>query len=167
MLFRSTGKVKGQLKEIFCMSPNGHTWQENLEGKMVSATTGYGGIDSDVIMGGPARGMALDAISKVVSGVGQAMAAVETTTKAIGNEYDVREIKNITGDKKRYIGGKTLEATGDFLDYVVSFYKSLEPSLALPPGTKIHVMLKNTVSIPYEFFKQSFDMHDIKKELSQ
>lgn len=161
----NTSKVKGTLEYISCTSPNGVPFKRNIRGKIISAATEYGGVDSEVIMAGPSKGIALEALQSAIKGFGQAMAFTETTRNAVAGEYSSREVTNVTGNSSRYVGAKVLESSGDFLNYLVDFYKGLQPTLAIAPGTKVHVIIDGELEIPGDFFKSSHDINSIGQEI--
>jgi hypothetical protein len=62
---------------------------------------------------------------------------------------------NVTGNNAKYIAGKSLAgASAGFLDWWIDYYKSLSPTLAMPPGSKIFLTIKGEVQIPKEFFTE-------------
>lgn len=161
-----TSSVKGSLNKIVCTGPDGLEYKQPVQGKIISAASEYGGVKSDIIMAGPAKGMALEALQSAIKGFGEAMAFTETTRQGIASQFATREVENVSGNQDRYIGGKVLESTGSFLQYVVDFYKGLEPSLALAPGAKVHVLIRDSLQVPSDFFKGQLNKNEIKRSLS-
>lgn len=150
-------KVMGNIKDMTCTSPKGRVFTVDMQGPMVGVDSGYSGTESDLIMRGPAKVAALKFLGDITSAYGSATAAVETTTRSIlKNEKSETEdkITNVTGQKRAYVEGKVLEANGDFLKYISSFFASMQPTLAIAPGTKIHIVNRNNIKIPKEFFKE-------------
>lgn len=147
-------KVRGQAKDLTCVSPSGRVFTVAVEGVLVGAAKEYGGTESSLIMRGPAKAAALKFLGDITSAYGNALSTMETTTRAIraGEDRD-STVSNVTGDKSKFVGGKVLEANGEFLKYISSFFQAMEPTLALAPGTKIHFVNRYNVEIPKEFFK--------------
>ncbi len=148
-----TQKVKGSLQDMTCTMPSGRVFSIPMEGPIVGATTGYAGVESDLIMRGPAKAAALKFLGEITSAYGAATSAAETTTEVVANEYRTDKTNNVSGDKKKYVGGKVLEANGEFLKYISSFFDSLQPTLALAPGAKVHVVNRFNIKVPKVFFK--------------
>ena len=137
-----------------CVLEKGRVFTVAVDGVLVGAAKEYGGTESDLIMKGPAKAAALKFLGEITSAYGSALSAVETTTQTFkAGEHREDTVKNVTGNKSSYVGGKVLEANGDFLKYIASFFQSMEPTLALAPGTKIHFVNRYNVEIPREFFK--------------
>jgi hypothetical protein len=163
----NSSKVKGILKKLVCMSPDGRVFERAIEGKIIEVRTEYGGVKSDIIMAGPAKGIALEAMQTMIKAYGAANAAVETTVSGVSSRYDTEKVQNVTGNKQKYVEGKVYEASGDFLTYIINFYKQLEPTLALAPGAKVHIALKESVEIPRAFFKKSVNQNELISELKK
>ena len=151
-----TQRVKGKMQDMTCTMKNGDVFTIPLTGPIVDVATGYAGVNSDLIIKGPAKAMALKFLSEITTAYGAASSAVETTTKIIASgEKQTDQTTNITGDKEGYVGGKIVEANGKFLDYIASFFSGMQPTLALAPGAKVHVVNRHNVRIPKQFFKPS------------
>jgi hypothetical protein len=156
-----TQRVNGQLRDMTCTMPNGRVFTVGLEGPLVSAANGYAGSESDLIMRGPAKAAALKFLGEITSAYGAATSAAQVTTDVLtSGEKNVEKSTNITGDKNKYVGGKVIEANGDFLKYISSFFQSMQPTLALPPGTKIHIVNRYNIKIPKIFFKIKEPIHE-------
>lgn len=148
-----TQRVNGQMADLTCTMPSGRVFTIEVEGPLIAAATGYAGSDSNLIMRGPAKAAALKFLSEFTTAYGAATSAVETTTSVVAGEHTTDKATNVTGNKEAYIQGKVLESHGKFLTYISSFYESMQPTLALAPGTKIHVVNRKNVKIPKVFFK--------------
>lgn len=146
-------KIKGSIQDITCTMPSGRVFTIAMDGPIVGAASGYAGVESDLIMKGPAKAAALKFLGEITSAYGAATSAVETTTDMLASERSTTKATNITGDKKSYATGKVIEAHGEFLKYISSFFSSMQPTLALAPGTKIHVVNRYNIKIPKVFFK--------------
>ncbi|MCB9229703.1 MAG: hypothetical protein H6618_08840 [Deltaproteobacteria bacterium] len=151
-----TQRVKGQMQDMTCTMKNGRVFTLPLSGPIVEVATGYAGVNSDLIMRGPSKVLALKFLSEITTAYGAATSAVETTTNVVAaGEGQTDRSTNVTGDKGRYVGGKIMEANGKFLDYIASFFMEMQPTLALAPGTKVHAINRYNVRIPKQFFKFS------------
>lgn len=149
-----TQRVKGAMQDLTCTMTSGKVFTVSIGGPLVAVASGYSGVDSDLIMRGPAKAAALKFLSEITSAYGAATAAAQTTTDVVASETTSDRATNVTGDKNAYAKGKVLEAHGDFLKYVSSFFESMQPTLALPPGTKVHLVNRFNVQIPRAFFKK-------------
>ncbi len=149
-----TQRVKGQVADLTCTMPSGRVFTILMEGPLISAASGYAGVDSDVIMRGPAKAAALKFLGDITSAYGAATAATEMTQQVMtAGERFAEKTTNVTGDKGKYVAGKVVEANGDFLKYISSFFQSMQPTLALAPGAKVHIVNRYNVRIPKVFFK--------------
>ncbi len=147
-------KVRGQAKDLTCVGDQGRVFTVAVDGVLVGAANEYGGVESNLIMRGPAMTAAFKFLGDITSAYGSALSAMETTTSSIRKSEDRDDtIKNVTGDKATFSRGKVVEANGEFLKYISSFFQSMEPTLALAPGTKIHFVNRYNIQIPKEFFK--------------
>ena len=151
----NTQRVVGSLQDMTCTSPRGRVFTIPLNGPIVGISHGYAGVDSELIMRGPAKAAALKFLSEITSAYGAATAATETTTRLLSaGEGQLDKSTNVTGSKGAYTGGKILEANGRFLDYISSFFSSMQPTLALAPGSKVHVVNRYNIQVPKIFFKE-------------
>ncbi len=149
-----TQKIKGSMQDMTCTMPSGRVFTVTVGGPLVGVASGYAGVESDLIMKGPAKAAALNFLSEITKAYGAATAAAQTRTDIVSGERYSDKATNVAGDKKAYVEGKVLEANGDFLKYIASFFESLQPTLALPPGTKVHLINRFNVKIPKAFFKK-------------
>ncbi len=149
-----TQKIKGSMQDMTCTMPSGRVFTITIGGPLVDVASGYAGVESDLIMKGPAKAAAFNFLAEITKAYGLATAAAQTRTDVVGGDRYSDKATNVTGDKKAYIEGKVLEANGDFLKYIASFFESLQPTLALPPGTKVHLINRFNVKIPKAFFKK-------------
>jgi hypothetical protein len=163
----NSAKVKGEIQKIVCRAKDGKVFTTAATGKMISAVSEYGGVESEYIMSGPARGIALEAIQTITKGVGGAIAAAQVTESGVSSQFNTSNIRNVTGDKDKYVAGKALEASGEFMQYAIDFYKGLEPTLAVAPGTKVHLMIKDSLEIPKEYFTRKIDIQHLEKDLKR
>lgn len=152
-----TQKVKGELQDLTCTMKSGQVFTVGVSGPLVGLEGGYAGASSDLIVKGPAKLAALKFLTEITQAYGAATAIVETTTQAISSDYHTEKTKNITGERSRYVGGKVVEANAKFLEYVASFFSGMEPTLAIAPGTKVHVVNRHNVEIPKEFFSSGVE----------
>lgn len=151
-----TQKVKGHMQDMTCTMKDGRVFTLPLSGPIVEVATGYAGVDSDLIMRGPAKAMAVKFLSEITTAYGAATSAVETTTNIVAaGKGQTDKATNITGSNEHYVAGKIMEANGKFLDYIASFFIGMQPTLALAPGAKVHVVNRYNVKIPKQFFKLS------------
>lgn len=133
---------------------SGRVFTVTVGGPLVDVASGYAGVESNLIMKGPAKAAALSFLSEITKAYGAATSAAQTRTDVVGGERYSDKATNVTGDKRAYVEGKVIEANGDFLKYIASFFESLQPTLALPPGTKVHLINRFNVKIPKAFFKK-------------
>lgn len=159
-------RVRGNLDKIICVSEKGKDYQVYVEGKILDVKNEYGGIESPVIMAGKGKAMVLQALQSMVSTVGQAMSFAELENTSSSSQYSTSEVSNVRGNKGRYITGKTLESFDNFFSYIIDFYKNMEPGMAVKSGAKILIQLKSTVEIPAAFFKESFHLSEVHKEIT-
>ena len=106
-------------------------------------------------MGSVAKKALLDFSQQLLSGMGKAFQFVNSQTNVQQNERTSEKTTNFSGSKTEYLKGRILEAQGDFLKTMNSFYAQAAPRLAIPPGEKIIMVLRKNIEIPLIFFKES------------
>lgn len=149
-----TQKIKGAMQDMTCTMPSGRVFTVPVSGPLVEVASGYAGLESDLILKGPAKAAALTFLSDITKAYGAATAAAQTRTDVVGGDRYSERSTNVEGNKRAYVEGKVIEAHGDFLKYIASFFNSLQPTLALPPGAKVHLVNRHNVKIPKTFFKK-------------
>ena len=148
-----TQKVMGNMSDLTCTSPSGKVWTVDVAGPLVGAASGYAGVGSDLIMKGPAKAAALKFLAEITKAYGAATSAAQLRTDIVAGDKTSEKASNVEGNKDAFIRGKVIEAHGDFLTYISSFFSSMQPTLALPPGTKVHLVNRYNVAIPKSFFR--------------
>lgn len=149
----SLGKLKGGPKDLTCRSENGNVFTVTMSGLIVDSGDEYAGAQGTLELNGQFQAAGLKFLTTLQEGYGQAMQSVQKTVSAVASEKNSEKIENVTGNKNDFIKGKVLENTSRFLDKVIVFYENMEPTLALPPGTKIHIINRKNIQIPKYFFK--------------
>ncbi len=149
-----TQKIKGAMQDMTCTMKSGRVFTVNVGGPLVEMASGYAGVESDLIMKGPAKAAALKFLSEITSAYGAATSAAQTKTELVSGDKFSDKATNVSGDKNAFVQGKVIEAHGDFLKYISSFFESLQPTLALAPGAKVHLINRFNVKIPKVFFKK-------------
>ncbi len=137
-----------------CTMKSGRVFTVNVGGPLVEMASGYAGVESDLIMKGPAKAAALKFLSEITSAYGAATSAAQTKTELVSGDKFSDKATNVSGDNNAFVQGKVIEAHGDFLRYISSFFESLQPTLALAPGAKVHLINRFNVKIPKVFFKK-------------
>lgn len=147
-------KIKGSMQDMTCTMSSGRVFTIAVGGPLVEMASGYAGVESDLIMKGPAKAAALKFLGEITHAYGAATAAAQTKTEVVSGDKFSDKATNVAGDKNAFIQGKVVEAHGDFLKYISSFFETLQPTLALAPGTKVHLINRFNVKIPKVFFKK-------------
>jgi hypothetical protein len=149
-------RVRGDLISMTCRSPNGQTFTIPVQGHLISAADKkeYKGLDGTVIMPGKFTAAMLTLLQGATKAFGDAMAAAQVSTQATSGQVGTPvQSSNVSGNQNYYIAGQTIAgAAGNFMNWFVDFYKSLEVGIAVEQGRKTFVMLEQTVLVPKEFF---------------
>jgi len=151
--FYSGQKVKGRLTDMTCRADDGEVFTVPVDGLLVSTASNYAGVKSDLNLGGPMKQAIFKFLSEITDAYGSAMKVVESTSQVSSNRNSQEKVTNVTGSKKQYIEGAVIAENAKFLEYVGSFFKGMQPTLAIAPGTKIHLVIRHNVKIPKKFFK--------------
>lgn len=149
----SLGKLKGGPKDLTCRSASGTVFTVPMSGLIVDSKDEYAGAQGTLELNGQFQAAGLKFVTSLQEGYGQAMQTVQKTVSAVASEKSSEKIENVTGSKNDFVKGKVLENTSRFLDKVIMFYENMEPTLALAPGTKIHVVNRTNIQIPRDFFE--------------
>jgi hypothetical protein len=160
-------RIYGEAKTITCRTSAGNIFTIPITGQIRDQKDEYIGLSAKLVARGKIAAAAMQFLQNGTKEFGKALAAAQVTTtrdrevSGIGSSLD--EVENVTGSRGKYITGKSIEgASGDFLDWWISYYKSLSPTLAVPPGTKLFLSLKDEVKIPSEFFKSASNTNTYK-----
>lgn len=152
----SFSRLRGNLVSMTCRAPNGSTFTIPIQGHIVSATDKmeYKGLDGTLIMPGKTAAGILTFLQSAITAFGQAAAAAQVQTSATTGQVGApTQSSNVIGDQNKYIFGQTAAgAVGNFMNWIVDFYKSMEVGLAVEPGRKTFVMLEQTILVPKMFF---------------
>ena len=150
----STRRVFGTTQKISCRSPNGRTFEIPFRATIVNHKNEYAGMVGQLRLNGKLQASLFQFGKDVTSAFGDAMAASNLSKNVVSGGENQRpfESENVTGSRRHFIAGKMAESAGSFLDWHTKFYIGMTPTLAVPPGTKIYLVLKDTVSVPKMFF---------------
>jgi hypothetical protein len=148
-------KIRASIEDLTCRCPkSGAVFTVQSPGILVSAKTNYAGVKSNLIMGSVAKKALLDFSQNLLKGMGKAFQFVNSTTDLSSSEKSTEKSTNFKGSKTEYLKGRILEAQGDFLNTMNSFYAQAAPRLAIAPGEKIIMVLRKNIEIPLIFFKE-------------
>ena len=149
----TTERVMGDAKELSCRSPGGETFDIPLHAYMIDEKEEYLGARGVVVAKGKAMASALEFLQNGVSAFGKAMGAAQVTTKVTTNENSSSKDSNITGNPYKYMGGESISgSTAKFLNWWISYYQSLQPTVAIGPGKKVYLAIRGSVKVPMIFF---------------
>ena len=150
----STRKVYGKTEKLSCRAPNGKTFEVPFKAKIINTKDEYAGMIGKLQLNGKLEAALFGFGNAVTTEFGKAMSAVAQTKSVVpGNDSQQSfESTNITGNSDKYITGKILESAGSFLDWHTKFYQSMTPTLAVPPGTKVFLEVRDTAFVPKSFF---------------
>lgn len=160
----NTERIKGVGKSISCKTPNGSTFEVPMYVQLRDERDEYIGKKAKLITRGKIAQAALQFLQSGVKEFGKAMAAAQVTSEVVpgGPNTDSQSASNVTGSTSKYIGGQALAgASAGFLDWWINYYKSLSPTLAMAPGSKVFLTVKGEVQIPKEFF-ETIDKSEIR-----
>ena len=128
-----TQKIKGSMQDMTCTMPSGRVFTVTVGGPLVEVASGYAGVESDLIMKGPAKAAAFNFLADITKAYGSATSAEQTRTEVVGGDRFSEKSTNVSGNKSAFVEGKVIEANGDFLKYIASFLNRYSPRwLCLP-----------------------------------
>ena len=151
----NTERIYGEGKTISCRTNKGSTFEIPLHAQLRDFKDEYLGKKAELITRGKVAAAAMQFLQSGVSEFGKAMAAaqVQTDLSSGGVNSNPQTASNVQGNDARYMLGKSIAgASAGFLDWWIDYYKSLSPTLAMAPGSKIFLTIKGEVQIPQEFF---------------
>ncbi len=151
----SISKVVGRPTDLTCRSRSGSVFTIPFDGLIVDSGDEYAGADGSLQMNGYIQSSLLQFVQAFQKGYGEALQQVEKTTSTAMTDFQSQTFENVTGSKNRYIAGRVLESTASFLDRIINFYSAMEPTLAVAPGTTIHIVNRHNLQIPIEFFRSA------------
>lgn len=153
----NSARVKGTLSDLTCTSHDGLVFTKKIRGMIVGSAREYAGTESEIIMRGPAKAAMIEYLSRIIGSYGEALVSInsehEKNTVVNDKLTQTDESRKVTGNQSDYIKGSILQANGDFLNYIKQFYAAMQPTLALAPGTRVHVVIRDNISIPYQMFE--------------
>lgn len=151
----NTERIKGIGKSLSCKTPSGSTFEVPMFVQLRDQGDEYIGKKAKLITRGKIAQAAMQFLQSGVTEFGKAMAAAQVTSEVVpgGPNSSSQSASNVTGSNSKYIGGQALAgASAGFLDWWINYYKSLSPTLAMAPGSKVFLTVKGEVQIPKEFF---------------
>jgi len=152
----NTDRLMADAEHVSCRGEDGKSYQVNIKGQLRDYEDEYVGVKASFLAKGKLAQALLQFLQGGVKGFGAAMAATGISSQGIQGNATSGPLKvDNVSDQQRYISGKSIEAAaGGFLDWWITYYKSLSPTLAVPPGRKVYFAITDTVEIPKSFFME-------------
>ena len=152
----NTERLEGEAYSLSCRAEDGTTFEVPIKAHIKDKKDEFLGIKAKFLTRGKAVAAALSFLRDGTKEFGQALSAAQVVTEISPGNTNGGPVKgeNVLGDQSKYIAGKSISAaTGRFLDWWVNFYMSLDPTQAVPPGTKAFLTTEGEILIPRKFFK--------------
>lgn len=151
----NTERIYGTAEKISCRTTQGRVFSIKINGQIRDFHDEYIGMKAKLITRGKVAAAALEFLQNGTAQFGEAMAAAQVRTNVVDSGLGTNSAQNVDGNQGQYIAGKTLSgASAGFMKWWIDYYKSLSPTLAIKPGTKIYLSMIDQVQIPREFFHQ-------------
>jgi hypothetical protein len=152
-----TERLVGRPTDISCRMPtSGRTFNIVVHtGVIIDSKDEYLGVRGKLLKRGAVQEFLVEFLQKSVAGFGSAIAASQITSTAVSGENSgVFSTQNVTGSKSKYATGTAMNevAQSKFLNWWVNYYQDLSPTIAVKPGTKMFVTIKDELKIPKQFF---------------
>ena len=147
----STERVQMQATKMSCVSKHGKMFEREVSGFIADDQDGSFAMKGQV-NSKQGRVAAVAFLASVVDGVGKAVQAAQTSqsVNALGGSQSV-----MTGDSGKYVvAGGAANAAGMVAQWYLQQAQSLAPTVAVNSGRDVWIVMKDKVTLPFEFFKK-------------